>query len=158
MWLTYSHLATETPQFYGSSSSVMETCPQCIPWNSSNPVGLCGVFRRCAAGRLNPEHIGISMKSSNSKSPGSCLPGPKNGADNEIRVFEPLAITGSQPVEIISTHSFHQKSHSYATFVKLWCNLSSSFSSTLGESSSVKDTFGAAMWASLLDLAVSGCF
>ena len=37
-----------------------------------------------------------------------------SGADDEIRVFEPLAITGLQPVEKISAHSFHQKSHSFA--------------------------------------------
>ena len=56
------------------------------------------------------------------------------GADDEIHVFEPVAITRLQVVENISTHSFHQKSHSFSTFVKLLCNLSSSFSSTLGES------------------------
>ena len=36
----------------------------------------------------------------------------KFGADDEIRVFEPVAITRLQIVENISTHSFHQKSHS----------------------------------------------
>ena len=35
-------------------------------------------------------------------------PKPFSGADDEIRLFEPLAITGLQPVEKISTHSFHQ--------------------------------------------------
>jgi hypothetical protein len=59
---------------------------------------------------------------------------PLLGADDEIHVFEPVAITRLQVVENISTHSFHQKSHSFSTFVKLLCNLSSSFSSTLGES------------------------
>jgi hypothetical protein len=82
-------------------------------------VGLCSVFRRCAAGRLNAEHVEISTKSSNSKGPGSCLPGPIFGADDGIRVFEPLAITGVQPVEKISTHSFHQKSHSFTTSPKM---------------------------------------
>ena len=76
----------------------MEMYPQCIPRNSSSLVGLCSVFRRCAAGRLNAEHVEISTKSSNSKGPGSCLPGPILGADNEIRVFEPLAITWLQLV------------------------------------------------------------
>ena len=56
------------------------------------------------------------------------------GADDEIRVFEPVAITRLQVVENISTHSFHQKSHSFSLFAKSRCNLSSSFSSTLGES------------------------
>lgn len=77
----------------------MEMYPQCIPRNSSSLVGLCSVFRRCAAGRLNAEHIEISTKSSNSKGPGSCLPGPILGADNGIRVFEPIRITGLQVVE-----------------------------------------------------------
>ena len=80
------------------------------------------------------EHIEISTKSSNSKGPGSCLPGPILGADNEIRVFEPLAITGSQPVEKISTHSFHQKSHSFSNYSQSQYILISSFSSILGES------------------------
>ena len=80
--------------FQGNITSPMEMYPQCIPRNSSSLVGLCSVFRRCVAGRLNAEHIGILTKSSNSKGPGSCLPGPILGADNEIRVFEPLAITG----------------------------------------------------------------
>ena len=62
------------------------------------------------------------------------LEGVSIGADDEIHVFEPLAITGLQPVEKISAHSFHQKSHSFSLFAKSRCNLSSSFSSTLGES------------------------
>ena len=112
----------------------MEMYPQCIPRNSSNSVGLCSVVRRCTARRSSPEHIEISTKPSNTKGPGNCLPGPIFGADNGIRVFEPLAITGVQPVEKISTHSFHQKSHSFATFARSQCKCSSSFSSILGES------------------------
>lgn len=56
------------------------------------------------------------------------------GADNEIRIFESLAITGLQLVKFLSTHKHEQKSHSFATFAKFRCILSSSFSSTLGES------------------------
>jgi hypothetical protein len=56
------------------------------------------------------------------------------GADDETRVFEPLAITGLQLVEKVSAHSFHQNSHSFAAFAKYRIILSSSFSSTLGES------------------------
>ena len=56
------------------------------------------------------------------------------GADDEIHVFEPLAITGLQLVEKVSAHSFHQNSHSFAAFAKYRIILSSSFSSTLGES------------------------
>ena len=82
----------------------------------------------------NAESTEISTKSSNSKGPGSCLPGPILGADDETRVFEPVAITRLQVVENISTHSFHQKSHSFAAFAKYRIILSSSFSSTLGES------------------------
>jgi hypothetical protein len=37
--------------------------------------------------------------------------GPLLGADDEIRVFEPLAITRLKVVENISTHSFHQKGY-----------------------------------------------
>ena len=63
--------------------------PQRIPRNSSSLVGLCSVFWRCAAGRVNAEHVEISTKSSNSKGPGSCLPGPILGADRGIRKSEP---------------------------------------------------------------------
>ena len=59
---------------------------------------------------------------------------PLLGADDEIHVFEPLAITGLQLVEKVSAHSFHQNSHSFAAFAKYRIILSSSFSSTLGES------------------------
>ena len=45
-----------------------------------------------------------------------------------------LAITGLQLVKFLSTHKHVQKSHSFATFAKFRCILSSSFSSTLGES------------------------
>lgn len=68
-------------RFQGNITSPMEMYPQCIPRNSSSLVGLCSVFRRCAAGRPNPESIGISSKTGNIKGPGNCLPGPKNGAD-----------------------------------------------------------------------------
>ena len=56
------------------------------------------------------------------------------GVDNGIRVFEPLAITGSQPIEKISTHSYHQKSHSFSNYSQSQYILISSFSSILGES------------------------
>ena len=36
----------------------------------------------------------------------------KFGADDKIHAFEPLAITSVRLEEIISTYSFHQKSHS----------------------------------------------
>ncbi len=65
----------------------MEMYPQCIPRNSSSLVGLCSVFRRCAAGMPNAESTEISTKSSNSKGPGSCLPGPILGADGQRRSF-----------------------------------------------------------------------
>ena len=71
--------------FQGNITSPMEMYPQCIPRNSSSLVGLCSVFRRCAAGRLNAEHVEISTKSSNIKGPGSCLPGPILGADGGSR-------------------------------------------------------------------------
>ena len=38
------------------------------------------------------------------------------GADDGIRVFEALAITGLQLVEKVSAHSFHQKSHSFSDY------------------------------------------
>ena len=62
------------------------------------------------------------------------LEGLLPGADDEIRIFESLAITGLQLVKFLSTHKHEQKSHSFATFAKFRCILSSSFSSTLGES------------------------
>ena len=72
----------------------MEMYPQCIPRNSSSLVGLCSVFRLCVAGRLNAEHIGISTKFNIIKDLRNYPKVLKNGADDEIRVFEPLAITG----------------------------------------------------------------
>ena len=50
--------------------------------------------------------------------------GPLLGADNEIRIFEFLAITGLQLVKFLSTHKHDQKSHSFATFAKFRCILS----------------------------------
>ena len=62
------------------------------------------------------------------------LEGVSIGADDGIRVLESLANIGLQLVEKVSTHSFHQRSHLFTTFTKFLCILSSSFSSTLGES------------------------
>ena len=47
----------------------MEMYPQCIPRNFSSLVGLCSVFRRCMAGRLNAESIEISSKARIAKAP-----------------------------------------------------------------------------------------
>ncbi len=81
----------------------MEMYPQCIPRNSSSLVGLCSVFRRCAAGRVYAEHVEISTKSSNSKGPGSCLPGPILGADGQNRSFVTQSLQASADV---ASHMF----------------------------------------------------
>ena len=47
----------------------MEMYPQCIPRNFSNLVGLCSVFRRCMAGRLNADSIEVSSKARIAKAP-----------------------------------------------------------------------------------------
>ena len=49
------------------------------------------------------------------------------GADDEIRIFESLAITGLQLVKFLSTHKHEQKSHSFATFAKFRCIRASYF-------------------------------
>lgn len=59
---------------------------------------------------------------------------PIFGADDETRDFQHVAITGLQPVKFLSAHSNHQKSHSQHAYLQCLYNLSSSFSSTWGES------------------------
>ena len=62
-------------------------------------------MRRCAAQHSEALNVEISTKTSKIKDLRNYPKVLKNGADNGIRVFEPLAITELQVVEKISAHS-----------------------------------------------------